>query len=87
MPKTQRYLYGQGLPTPRTLDPAACKRAVMTFILDFSVTHGYAPTVQEITTATNLRSTATTQKFINELINEGRLERSTKQARTLRVVV
>lgn len=59
----------------------------MVFVLEFSVEHGYSPTVQEITDATNLKSKATTQKYINELVAEGRLERHARHVRTLRVVV
>lgn len=87
MAKKYRYLYGQGNPTPRSLDPTACKRAVVAFILEFSTAHGYAPTVQEITDATNLMSKATTQKYLDELVTEGRLERDKKRTRTLRVIV
>ncbi len=87
MPRRTRHLYGHRSPLTRSLDPAEAKQAIFSFILQYSADEGYAPTVREITAATNLLSTATTQKFINELVAEGRLERSAKRTRTLRVVL
>lgn len=83
----RHYLYGQKSPTARSLDPANVKQAIVTCILDLSVDKGYAPTVKEITLACNLLSTATTQKYLNELVAEGRVQRDPKRVRTLRVMV
>lgn len=46
---------------------------------------GYAPTVREICTALDIRSTSTVHRYINALVEEGLLDKMDKQNRAIRL--
>lgn len=54
------------------------------FIKD-SIEKGYPPTVREICTALNIKSTSTVHKYINLLAEEGYIEKSDNQNRAIRI--
>lgn len=79
----RRVLYGKQYRTNH--DPAEVRARIMSFILTYSADHGYAPSVREIGAAIGMKSTASTQFYIEQLVHRGQLERDPNKTRTLRV--
>jgi len=72
-----------GFVKQRPLGKTATK--VYQFILDFSATNGYPPTVREICAAVRLRSPSTAHTHINTLIDRGLILRDDGKPRALKL--
>jgi len=64
------------------LNPKAT--AIYNYILE-RINEGYAPTVREICTALDIRSTSTVHRYIKTLVDEGMLDKMDKQNRAIRL--
>src|SRR5258707_15563621 len=62
------------------------QRAIMKFINRFADENGYPPTIREIGTAVNIRSTSVVNYNLNKLVKEGLISRSKDVSRGIRVV-
>ena len=62
------------------------KRQICLYITDFTETHGYPPSVREISAAVGLQSPSTAQKYITMLKEEGILRKTDGKTRTLSTV-
>lgn len=63
------------------------KESVLHTIIHYIDKHQYPPTIREICNITGLKSTSTVQKYIDQLLQEGKLETDAKlgASRALRV--
>jgi repressor LexA len=57
---------------------------ILEFVRNYLQEHGFAPSVREIGRAVGIRSTKGVKYHLDILVNEGLLERTNRQARTLR---
>nr|WP_303181822.1 hypothetical protein [Lachnoclostridium phocaeense] len=62
-------------------------KAILSFIIEYIVIHGYAPSVREIGEGVGLSSSATVQKHLEYMIEIGELESDTfpRQPRAIRI--
>ncbi len=60
--------------------------AILRYIADYTIEHGWPPTVREIGAAFGWKSSSTTHHHLTQLVKEGRLYRG-PNPRQLRVVI
>ena len=63
------------------------EKRVYDFIKEKIGENGYAPSVREICAALNIKSTSTSQMYIDRLISKGYLERENGKSRTLKLAL
>lgn len=59
-------------------DQNPMKERIMREITNYFIMHGYAPSLREIGDAAGLKSTSTVARYVDTLINEGKLESEAK---------
>ncbi len=62
------------------------RERVYNFIVEFMKKNGYAPSVREICTGTNLSSTSNVYMHLLKLEEEGRIEMKRKSTRAIKVI-
>jgi repressor LexA len=62
------------------------QKQVLKAINDFIVNNNYSPSVRELATALNLKSTSTMQGYLDRLQANGYIERNKNMPRTLHVL-
>ncbi|MEP7287269.1 MAG: transcriptional repressor LexA [Chloroflexota bacterium] len=62
------------------------QRAILKFIRQSSDAHGYPPTIREIGTAVNIKSTSVVNYNLNKLVKEGYISREKDVSRGIRMV-
>ncbi len=78
--------YYWGMPSLESLDNAANRREViLSLIAGSHANRGFPPSVAELAEATDV-STRMIRKDLDALVKEGRLERTPRNARSMRVV-
>lgn len=66
-----------------TIRPTKKQRALLTYISDFIVVHGYSPSYREIMSGLSYTSVATVALHVNSLIKRGHLRKRDHSARSL----
>lgn len=61
-------------------------RAIFEFIVRFQEEHGFSPTIREIETQFEFRSTNSVRLYLDKLVRHGYIERPTGKARSIRVL-
>jgi len=61
-------------------------RAIFEFIVRFQEEHGFSPTIREIETQFQFRSTNSVRLYLDKLVRHGYIERPTGKARSIRVL-
>lgn len=59
------------------------KQAIYAFVRAYILENGYSPTVREIGESVGLRSTSSVQRYVEELVQEGRLRHKKSGPRTI----
>ena len=59
---------------------------VLEFIQSYTARHGYPPTYREIGAACGISSTSQVSSLLEKLEGEGRLDKKSRSARTVRVL-
>ena len=59
---------------------------ILNEILNAIKEKGYSPTVREIRSATNIKSTSTVQKYLNSLMKKGYITKDDNKNRTIEIV-
>jgi len=60
------------------------RETILKFVQRYTEEHGFAPSIREIGQAVGIRSTKAVKYHLDILVNEGLLQRTGRQARTLR---
>ena len=62
------------------------RERVYDFIVDYIQEHGYSPSIKEICSGTNLKSTSSVYSYILKLEEEGKLEKKPNTRRAIKVI-